>query len=400
MSYLIQPVFKSQSITYLLSQLFATMAYYGFRGTIVVHLIDGGFGFSQDEVLQVYGFCSLAICFARFMGGVIGDLLLKSKWATVVGAFTQGIGALLLCFHSVPLIFIGVLLILIGNGLYWPNLIAGLGRIYHHEPRSLDSIFTLVYLVINLGAVLSVALLSLEFGKEVIFAICGVWFFVSGVFSLISKKIVVGEPDNKKGIGSGRQVLLVISAIVVATGFWMGYDFFINLQNYFMYDLEGIESKFFDLEIYQFGQWTGILFLIIFFICWLFLSPRRWVKVVVGGLLTIVAFTQFAFAFYVDNQVVVVLMLSSTILLAIAEALLIPTFFSLVSRWSNPKYLATMLGVYTLPMVFAIGLQRIPIDREEFGLPIFVGLIVLILLGVTTKVVYGVIVRNDNKIDV
>ena len=121
---------------------------------------------------------------------------------------------------------------------------------------------------------------------------------------------------------------------------------------------------------------------------------------VVGGLLTFVAFTLFAFAFYADNQVVVALMLSSTILLAIAEALLIPTFLSLVSRWSNPKYLATMLGVYTLPMVFTIGLQQIPIDREEFGLPIFVGLIVLILLGVTTKVVYGVIVRNDNKIDV
>ncbi len=68
MSYLIQPVFKSQSTTYLLSQLFATMAYYGFRGSVVVHLIDGGFGFSQNEVLQVYGVFTLAIYFNDLRG--------------------------------------------------------------------------------------------------------------------------------------------------------------------------------------------------------------------------------------------------------------------------------------------------------------------------------------------
>ncbi|MGB1032797.1 MAG: hypothetical protein ACPGWM_09285, partial [Flavobacteriales bacterium] len=195
------------------------MGYYGVRGAIVVYLINGQFGFEPEMVYQYYGASVMMVYFARIIGGVTGDVLLKSKWATATGAFLQTIGVLLLCLPFIPTLIMGIILILIGNGLYTPNCLAGIGRIYHHHSKGLDSIYTLFLLITNVGALLISVLGALELGAISMFVLCAVFFIFAGVLTLLSKSAEVYELDDQKGIGIGRKVLLVISGSVIFGSF-------------------------------------------------------------------------------------------------------------------------------------------------------------------------------------
>ena len=119
--------------------------------------------------------------FRSAIGGWIGDKVLGSKRTALIGAVILVIGYAMLAIPSPGLLFVGLAVCAIGGGLFKSNPANLISKLYEGESEKLDSAFTMYYMAVNLGAVLSQAITPLVaqwYGWHWAFAICSGGMFV------------------------------------------------------------------------------------------------------------------------------------------------------------------------------------------------------------------------------
>ncbi|GGG61395.1 MFS transporter [Epilithonimonas arachidiradicis] len=109
----------------------------------------------------------LALCYLTpLLGGFISDKYLGNRYCIILGGGLMAIGQLLLFYSatnfdtsldfSKTLFWLGLLVIIFGNGFFKPNISSMVGSLYPpSEKTKLDSAFTIFYMGINIGALLS-----------------------------------------------------------------------------------------------------------------------------------------------------------------------------------------------------------------------------------------------------
>ncbi len=102
----------------------------------------------------LYGFYTGFVYLTPVLGGLIADRYLGQKKSVYVGAALMAIGQFTL-FGSESLFFIGLLLLIIGNGFFKPNISTQVGNLYPPGDPRRDGAFTIFYMGINLGAFLT-----------------------------------------------------------------------------------------------------------------------------------------------------------------------------------------------------------------------------------------------------
>jgi POT family proton-dependent oligopeptide transporter len=99
------------------------------------------------------------------LGGYISDKFLGNRKCIILGGMAMGIGQLLLFLSgmiyaenlplSTNIMWFALLVIILGNGFFKPNISSMVGSLYPPERRNkLDSAFTIFYFAINVGATL------------------------------------------------------------------------------------------------------------------------------------------------------------------------------------------------------------------------------------------------------
>ncbi|MCB0855951.1 MAG: MFS transporter, partial [Bacteroidetes bacterium] len=91
---------NKHTFTFASSKLLERTAYYGIRSLLVLYMVKASLSIPEEEALQIYGWFTSAVIFAQILGAVLGDLILGSKRAVIVGGLTQAIGAFVLCIPS------------------------------------------------------------------------------------------------------------------------------------------------------------------------------------------------------------------------------------------------------------------------------------------------------------
>jgi POT family proton-dependent oligopeptide transporter len=99
----------------------------------------------------LYGWYTGLVYLTPVLGGLIADRFLGQKRAVYVGAIIMALGQFVL-FGSENLFFIGLLLLIIGNGFFKPNISTQVGNLYPPGDRRRDGAFTIFYMGINFGA--------------------------------------------------------------------------------------------------------------------------------------------------------------------------------------------------------------------------------------------------------
>lgn len=151
-----------------LNVLFATemwerFNFYGMRAILSLFVAQAlAYGDAQASI--IYG-GFLGLCYLTpMLGGYISDRYLGNRNCILLGGATMAIGQLLL-FSSASLyasdlsvariiLWIGLLVIIFGNGFFKPNISSMVGQLYPKNDRRLDSAFTIFYMGINVGALL------------------------------------------------------------------------------------------------------------------------------------------------------------------------------------------------------------------------------------------------------
>jgi dipeptide/tripeptide permease len=101
----------------------------------------------------LYGWYTGLVYLTPVIGGLIADKYLGQKKSVFIGGTIMAAGQFVL-FGSEAMFFVGLLLLIVGNGFFKPNISTQVGNLYPPGDARRDGAFTIFYMGINLGAFL------------------------------------------------------------------------------------------------------------------------------------------------------------------------------------------------------------------------------------------------------
>ena len=205
-------------------------------------LAGGGLGFSIDKTSQIYGLYIGLVYFTPFIGGIIADRIFGIRKTIIFGGLFMMAGHFLLAFRPLPFFFSALCCLIIGNGMFKPNISTMLGNLYRDMPEKKDDAYNIFYMGINLGAffspIVASSLRNLHpiHGWHFAFAAAGVGMIISLItFLMFQKYVRAGENfsgGNEEFMGrevelSPEQAKKRVTALVVIFSvvifFWMAF---------------------------------------------------------------------------------------------------------------------------------------------------------------------------------
>ncbi len=137
----------------------AGFAFYTLGSLLVLYLTESA-GQDQTTALRWVGTFNAACFVAPLFGGFLADRWLGFRRATLYGAGLLVAGFVALALIP-ALVWPGLALLLLGNGLFRSNIVATLGRLYLAGDSRRDGGYRLLYATFNLGAMLGPPLAGL-----------------------------------------------------------------------------------------------------------------------------------------------------------------------------------------------------------------------------------------------
>ncbi len=229
-----------------LSEMWERFGFYCMAAVFALYMKDknNGHPFLQDEFnrAQILGLYLGFVYFTPFFGGILADQRFGYRKSVIIGAIFLGAGYLFLAFSPLWSFFTGLMLIVIGNGLFKPNISVLVGKLYAPNDPRLDSAYTIFYMGINLGAfsaplvagvLCNIYRIGSFDGYYAAFVAAGIGMFVSMVTFMIGgrwlppdapnrKTIAQADPDIPPAVQKRRHLALLVIFVVVAL-FWMAF---------------------------------------------------------------------------------------------------------------------------------------------------------------------------------
>ncbi len=393
------------TVFYSISRMLERASYYGFRSLFILYMISETMSMSRMDALNVYGWFAGSIVFSKIIGALIGDLLIGNRKAIIFGGLIQALGAFSLCIPSITGLYIGLTLIVLGNGFYSPNLIANYGKLYLNKTELLDAGFTILFLSANIGAfagTLLVGRIGETFDWKYGFISSGILMLLSILFLNMAENKESIETIKKGTLIFRKRIIYISSILFSVTLFWLIYE--IAAVRLHEIRMEFVFNSIIDIPE---SDWKifDTIFVTIFSILLVFLWSKyhynRFYKLTIGF---IFAFISFAILFFVDDILSnqdFVLYLLSLMFFGIAEVHIAPLLYSALTKYSNPKYLAIFISLAFIPrylfsMSFLVIDDRFYNDTSfslKFGVIVFliisIGLIATLLIKEYRKTTYN-----------
>nr|WP_162897324.1 MFS transporter [Aquimarina sp. AD1] len=369
-------------------------SYYGFRALMVLYMVGETLKMERTEALSIYGWFTASLVFSQIVGALFGDLLIGNKKSIIIGGIIQSIGAFSLCIPSTTGLYLGLFLVVLGSGFFTPNIISNFGKTYLNKTKLLDSGFTIFYLAINLGSFLGILLIGYlgeTYGYNIGFIISGILMLVSIIPILLSKEKRLDEIEKNE-----FPIFNILIAFIVVGLFWGFYE----LSSIRSFDLQLQLSEISTLGIPN-HLWQSInsIFIlpisIISIILWTYFYSSQFFKLMFGFIFGVISFGILFFIPEVPTEQHTVTYLISLLFLSISEIHIAPIIDSILTKYSNPKYLAILISLVFLPtrlisLVFGLFNDKL-YENPMLGLKI--GIVGMTIIGIG---LIGYVVWNKN----
>ncbi|WP_437919611.1 peptide MFS transporter [Sphingobacterium sp. LRF_L2] len=250
------------------TEMWERFSYYGMRALLVTFLITEvakhGWGWTNAEAMELYGWYTGLVYATPLLGGMLADRLTGYKKAILMGALimTLGHASMALEGESRLFFYLGLGLMIIGNGLFKPNISSMVGQLYPNNSSKKDAGYTIFYMGINAGAFLGSLLcgyIGEKIGWHYGFGLAGVFMFFGMLQFYFGQRIfgVIGDAPRKdkdeSHVGEDESLpgnvvkdrLIVVSVLIVASVFFFlafeqaGGSMTIFAKNYTQRVLEG-----------------------------------------------------------------------------------------------------------------------------------------------------------------
>lgn len=273
-----------------LSEMWERFGYYLMIGIFTLYLKDvkTGFSMSEKESADLYGTFIALVFLTPFIGGLIADRYLGYYKSIIIGGLFMAAGYMMMGIHSLPMLYLAMTLVIIGNGFFKPNISTLLGNFYNDEKFKArkDEGYNIFYMGINVGAFIcnffGAALYNM-LGWQWAFFAAGVGMVIGVIVFMLGTKHYEGH-TAPKGTKPGDMPLSKITLLILLPSVLFGLGgWFIN----------GVES---DSNPHSaiFGSDSTDAFIfacipVVLFYASLYFKARSEDKKPVGALLTIFA---------------------------------------------------------------------------------------------------------------
>jgi POT family proton-dependent oligopeptide transporter len=115
------------------TEMWERMSYYGMRALLTLYMVDktrGGLGLDDKTALQIYGIYTALVFLTPLAGGYLADRYLGQRRAVVIGGTMMMIGQFLLAMSGLPAFYAGLSMLILGNGMFKPNIATMVGGLY------------------------------------------------------------------------------------------------------------------------------------------------------------------------------------------------------------------------------------------------------------------------------
>lgn len=269
------------------TEMWERFSYYGMRGILILYLskslIEGGLGISVGEASLIYGYFTGFVYFTPLLGGWLADTYIGQRKSITIGGIMMMAGQLVLfAFNTHWGLFLGLSLLILGNGFFKPNISTVVGQLYENQPERKDSAFSIFYMGINLGAFIAPLIIGyvaedlfalkgadgqiLNFGYKYGFLIAAIGMFLGQIsYNTLAKKYLgdigmrAAGRDPKKGLQNKTpltkkekdriKTIFIFSAISIF--FWAAFEQAGSSLS--LYTDQYIEKKV------QIGSWSWLI---------------------------------------------------------------------------------------------------------------------------------------------
>ncbi|MEN3325022.1 peptide MFS transporter [Mariniflexile soesokkakense] len=166
------------------TEMWERFSYYGMRALLVLFLtaslLDEGWGWPREHAMALFGSYVGLVYLSTMMGGYFADKIIGFRWAVVVGALLMTLGHASMAVETQWSIYLGLGLLVIGNGFFKPNMTSIVSEMYKHRQEKKDGAYTIFYMGVNAGAFLGILLcgyLGERVGWSIGFGLAGIFMF-------------------------------------------------------------------------------------------------------------------------------------------------------------------------------------------------------------------------------
>ena len=204
-------------VTLFLIEMWERFGYYGMTAVVVLFMVQN-LGYGDDRANLTFGAFTAMAYAVPAIGGWIGDQVLGSRRTTLFGAIILAIGYGLLALPYPGLLFLALSVVAVGGGIFKANPANLISKLYEGDTAKIDSAFTLYYMAVNVGAMISqiaTPLIAIWVGWHVAFAVCAGGLVIGIVNFLIMRRHLahVGSGPDFEPFSAKKTLLVLAGAL-------------------------------------------------------------------------------------------------------------------------------------------------------------------------------------------
>jgi POT family proton-dependent oligopeptide transporter len=194
------------------TEMWERFSFYGMRSLLILFLtasaMDGGWEWSRENASSLFGTYVGLVYLSTMLGGYFADKKIGYRWAVVIGASLMTLGHASMAIETEFSIYLGLVLLVFGNGFFKPNMVSIISEMYKDRPDKKDGAYTLFYMGVNAGAFFGILLcgyLGEKVGWSYGFGLAGIFMFF-GMLQFWLSQNIFGDIGLKPNAASRAKI--------------------------------------------------------------------------------------------------------------------------------------------------------------------------------------------------
>ncbi len=195
------------------TEMWERFSFYGMRSLLILFLttsmVDGGWEWTRENASALFGSYVGLVYLSTMLGGYFADKVIGFRWAVILGAALMTLGHASMALETEFTIYLGLILLVFGNGFFKPNMTSILSVMYKDRPEKKDGAYTLFYMGVNAGAFFGILLcgyLGEKVGWSYGFGLAGIFMFFGMLQFWLSQNIFgdIGLKPNEESVAKAE----------------------------------------------------------------------------------------------------------------------------------------------------------------------------------------------------
>lgn len=191
------------------TEMWERFSFYGMRALLVMFftstVANGGWDWTREQAMAIFGSYVGLVYLSTMLGGYFADKIIGYRWAVVIGALLMTLGHGSMALETPFFIYLGLILLVFGNGFFKPNMVSIVSEMYKDRPEKKDGAYTIFYMGVNSGAFFGIVLcgyLGEQVGWNWGFGLAGIFMFFGLIQFWLSQNIFgdIGLKPVKKEV--------------------------------------------------------------------------------------------------------------------------------------------------------------------------------------------------------